>query len=172
MNLLHSWTFSSRKTSPNGCRCGTSSSFSLLEECQGIPIFSISSLPKKERDRILISVLQKGAGIRQLSKLSAVGFSIIRRLKNISNTPSPWYTICQIWIDVFVLCWLFFVYFKNWYMCKLGRLPFSLLKYWFSDLLIGLLAFRFDLLFRGRYVNSKKPEICLQTYGTLRLGEM
>ncbi len=61
----------------------------LLEECHGIPIVSISSLPKKERDRILISVLQKGAGIRQQSKPSAVGFSIIRRLKNVSNSPSP-----------------------------------------------------------------------------------
>lgn len=61
----------------------------LLKECHGIPIVSISSLPKQERDRILFSVLQKGAGIRQLSKLSAVGFSIIRRLKNESNSPSP-----------------------------------------------------------------------------------
>ena len=42
-----------------------------------------------DRDKILISVLQKGAGIRQLSKLSAVGFSVIRRLKNVSISPSP-----------------------------------------------------------------------------------
>ena len=34
-------------------------------------------------------VNQKGAGIRQLSKLSAVGFSVTRRLKNVSNSPSP-----------------------------------------------------------------------------------
>ena len=61
----------------------------LLEECHGMPIERISSLPKQDRDKILISVLQKGAGIRQLSKLSAVGFSIIRRLKNISISPSP-----------------------------------------------------------------------------------
>ena len=61
----------------------------LLEECCGMPIERISSLPKQDRDKILISVLQKGAGIRQLSKLSAVGFSIIRRLKNISISPSP-----------------------------------------------------------------------------------
>ena len=40
-------------------------------------------------DKIPISVLQKGAGIRQLSKLSAVGFIIIRRLKNVSISPSP-----------------------------------------------------------------------------------
>ena len=42
----------------------------LLEECNRIIIVSISSsLPKQERDRNIISVLQKGAGIRQLSKL-------------------------------------------------------------------------------------------------------
>ena len=61
----------------------------LLEECHGMPIERISSLPKQDRDTILISALQKGAGIRQLSKLSAVGFSVIRRLKNVSNSPSP-----------------------------------------------------------------------------------
>ena len=61
----------------------------LLKECHGMPIERISSLPKQDRDKILISVLQKGAGIRQLSKLSAIGFSIIRRLKNVSNSPSP-----------------------------------------------------------------------------------
>ena len=61
----------------------------LLEECHGMPIEKISSLPKQDREKILISVLQKGAGIRQLSKLTAVGFSIIRRLKNISDSPSP-----------------------------------------------------------------------------------
>ena len=61
----------------------------LLEECHGMPIERISSLPKQDRDKILISVLKKGAGIRQLCKLSAVGFSIIRRLKNISISPSP-----------------------------------------------------------------------------------
>ena len=60
-----------------------------VEECHGMPIERISSLPKQDRDKILISVLQKGAGIRQLSKLSAVGFSVIRRLKNVSNSPSP-----------------------------------------------------------------------------------
>ena len=61
----------------------------LLEECHGLPIERISSLPKQYRDKILISVLQKGAGVRQLSKLSAIGFSVIRRLKNVSNSPSP-----------------------------------------------------------------------------------
>ena len=35
------------------------------------------------------SVLQKGAGIRQLSRLSAVGFSIIRRLKKRIKFPVP-----------------------------------------------------------------------------------
>ena len=61
----------------------------LLEECHGMPIERISSLPKQDRDKILISALQKGAGIRQLSKLSAIGFSVIRRLKNVSISPSP-----------------------------------------------------------------------------------
>ena len=61
----------------------------LLEECHGMPIERISSLPKQDRDKILISVLKKGAGIRQLCKLSAVGFSVIRRLKNVSISPSP-----------------------------------------------------------------------------------
>jgi hypothetical protein len=60
-----------------------------LEECHGMPIERISSLPKQDRDKILISVLQKGAGIRQLSKLSAVGFSVIRRLKNVSIYKIP-----------------------------------------------------------------------------------
>jgi hypothetical protein len=61
----------------------------LLKECNGMPIERISSLPKQDRDKILFSVLQNGAGIRQLSKLSAVGFSIIRRLKKVSISPSP-----------------------------------------------------------------------------------
>ena len=56
-----------------------------------MPIERISSFPKQDRDKILISVLQKGDAIRQLSKRIAVGFSIIRRLKNISISPSPWY---------------------------------------------------------------------------------
>ena len=53
----------------------------LLEECHGMPIERISSLPKQDRDKSLSSVMQKGVRIRQLSKLSAVGFSIKRRLK-------------------------------------------------------------------------------------------
>ena len=61
----------------------------LLEESRGMSIERISTLPKHNRDRILISVLQKGAGIRQLSKLTSVGFSVIRRLKNVSDSPSP-----------------------------------------------------------------------------------
>lgn len=61
----------------------------LLEECHGMPIERISSLPKQDRNKILISVLKKGAGIRQLSEISVVGFSIIRRLKNVSDSPFP-----------------------------------------------------------------------------------
>ena len=51
----------------------------------------ITHLPKKKRNEIIVSVLQKGAGIRQLERITGIGFGIIQRLKikNESKTPSP-----------------------------------------------------------------------------------
>ena len=52
---------------------------------------SIANLPKKERDEIIISALQAGAGIRQLGRITGISVGIIQRLKikNDTKTPSP-----------------------------------------------------------------------------------
>lgn len=52
---------------------------------------AIAHLPKKKRNEIIVSALQKGAGIRQLERITGTGFGIIQRLKtkNVSKTPSP-----------------------------------------------------------------------------------
>ena len=64
----------------------------LLEMFPGVDhLEEIANLPKKERNEIIVSALQKGAGIRQLERLTGIGFGIIHRLKtkNGSKTPSP-----------------------------------------------------------------------------------
>ncbi|MBR6263876.1 MAG: hypothetical protein IKR05_11765 [Prevotella sp.] len=52
----------------------------------------IAHLPKKKRNEIIVLALQKGAGIRQLERITGIGFGILQRLKtkNVSKTPSPW----------------------------------------------------------------------------------
>ena len=64
----------------------------LFEMLQGVhSLEAITNLPKKDRDKIVILALQRGAGIRQLERITGIGFSMIRRLKmkNVSKTPSP-----------------------------------------------------------------------------------
>ena len=64
----------------------------LFEMLQGVhSLEAIANLPKKDRDKIVILALQRGAGIRQLERITGIGFSMIRRLKmkNVSKTPSP-----------------------------------------------------------------------------------
>ena len=51
----------------------------------------MADLPKNERNEILLSVIQKGAGIRQLGRITGIGFKIIQKLaaKKESKSPSP-----------------------------------------------------------------------------------
>ena len=51
----------------------------------------MNDLPKNERNEILLSVLQKGAGIRQLRRITGIGFKVIQKLaaKKESKSPSP-----------------------------------------------------------------------------------
>ena len=57
----------------------------------GDSLDAITNLPKKERNEIIISALHKGAGIRQLERITGIGYSMIQRLKakSESKTPSP-----------------------------------------------------------------------------------
>lgn len=64
----------------------------LHEMLQGVDnLEEIAHLPKKKRNDIIVSALQKRAGIRQLERITGIGFGIIQRLKtkNVSKTPSP-----------------------------------------------------------------------------------
>lgn len=64
----------------------------LFEMLQGVhSLEAIANLPRKGRCKIVILALQRGAGIRQLERITGIGFSTIRRLKmkNVSKTPSP-----------------------------------------------------------------------------------
>ena len=63
--------------------------FGMLQEDSSFE--NIADLPKRERDEIIISALQKGAGIRQLGRITGLTFSVIRglKIKSESKSPSP-----------------------------------------------------------------------------------
>lgn len=64
----------------------------LSEELKGgLTLESMTDLQKNERNELLLSVLQKGAGMRQLARITGVGFKIIQKLaaKKESESPSP-----------------------------------------------------------------------------------
>ena len=57
----------------------------------GLKLECMTDLPKNERNEILLSLIQKGAGIRQLVRITGIGFKIIQKLaaKKESESPSP-----------------------------------------------------------------------------------
>ena len=57
----------------------------------GSSLECLTNLNKNERNELIATALQKGAGIRQLERITGIGFNIIQRLKlkNKSKSPSP-----------------------------------------------------------------------------------